>query len=405
MKTMTLVERQIVKPNHKHFNEIDHVCFLSKNLYNSTLYRIRQHYSETGEYLNYNAVNLIFTKEKQVDYCALPRKVSKCTQMLLDKSYKSFFNKLKNGDKYCRPPKYLDKINGRQVAMYCKQALSFKKKGYVKLSGTDIFVKTDKDVQFIRLVPKNGYYVIEIGYHTIVCDTLPDNNRYAAIDLGVNNLATITSNAFSPIIINGKPIKSINHYYNQKNAKCKEQLANVNNQKTSKRLKSIHLKRYNKINDYFHKASCFIVNHLVSTNVNTLIIGYNEGWKQDTKMRKDDKQNFIYIPFLNFVRKLQYKCEKVGITVIVTEESYTSKCSFMNQDYIPTYGEDDEKYEPTGERIKRGLYRNNDQTILNADVNGSYNILRKTLIKQVAWNEKLFSDCVQVCSTPLVKSF
>ena len=405
MGKMVLVERQIVKPKNKYYAEIDHICFLSKNLYNSTLYYIRQHYKQTGNYLNYNAVNAIFTHENQIDYCALPRKVSKATQMLLDKNYKSFFGKLKNGDNHAKPPKYLDKINGRQVTTYCKQALSFKRKGFIKLSGTDIYVETDKDAQFVRLVPKNGYYVIEIGYFVETVDTLPDNGRYAAIDIGVDNLATITSNVFSPVIINGRPVKSMNHYYNRTLAQRKSELEKTNKQKTSKRIKSIHLKRHNKINDYFHKASRFIVNHLVSNNINTLIIGYNEGWKQDTKMRKSAIQTFIYIPFLSFIHQIQYKCKLVGIDVIIAEESYTSKCSFLNQDHIPTYGIDDSELSVSGKRVKRGLYKNSDGTFINADVNGSYNILRKTLTKNAAWNEKLFSDCVQVRSAPLVKTF
>ena len=166
---MKLIERRIVKPNNEMYQEIDHICFLSKNLYNSTLYYVRQHYFATGEYLNYNRVNKIFTDEKQIDYCALPRKVSKCTQMLLDANYKSYFALLDlklHGlyDGNVNPPHYLDSANGKQVTMYNKQALSFKESGYVKLSGTNIKIKTDIDVQFVRLVPKNGYYVIEIGY-------------------------------------------------------------------------------------------------------------------------------------------------------------------------------------------------------------------------------------------------
>lgn len=405
MRKMTLVERHFIKRGNKYYSEIDHICFLSKNLYNSTLYAVRQHYSETGEYLNYNAVNYLFTHEKQVDYCALPRKVSKNVQMLVDKNYKSFFQLVKSGSKHCRLPRYLDKVSGRQVTLYCKQALSFKKPGYVKLSGSNIYVKTDKDVQFVRLVPKNGYYIVEVGYYKECSEILPDNSRYAAVDLGVNNLATLTSNVFKPIIINGKPVKSINHYYNKKISEYKSKLEKVNHRKTSIRLKNINLKRYNKINDYFHTSSKFIVNHLVSNGINTLIIGYNEGWKQDTLMRKDSKQNFIYIPFLNLIHQLQYKCSLVGINVIVTEESYTSKCSFLNQDYIPTYGVDDELLNITGKRVRRGLYKNDNGIYINADVNGSYNILRKHLTKNATWNEKVFSDCVQVCSTPLVISF
>ena len=407
---MKLVERMIVKPNNKHFNEIDHICFLSKNLYNSTLYAVRQYYVETGKYLNYNDVNRIFTHEKQVDYCALPRKVSKTTQMLLDKNYKSYFESLKlkqrgEYDSPVRPPHYLHPINGRQITTYCKQAISFKKPGFIKLSGTSLEFKTDLDVQFVRLVPKNGYYVVELGYNVKEKEQLTNNERYASIDIGVNNLATITSNVFNPIIVNGKPLKSINQYYNKKVAELRSIAETINKQHTTRRIKSTTRIRDNKITDYMHKASRFIVNHLVSTNVNTLIIGYNEGWKQDTKMYKDDKQTFIQIPFLKFIHMISYKCQLVGIHVVTQEESYTSKTSFMSQDYIATYNVNPQNNHPTGRRIKRGLYRNQDKTIINADVNGSYNIMRKYLTKQEAWNEKIFSNCVEVCSTPLVKSF
>ena len=151
-----------------------------------------------------------------------------------------------------------------------------------------------------------------------------------------------------------------------------------------------------------HKASTFIVNHLVENNVGTLVIGQNKGWKQDTKMHKDVKQTFIQIPFSKFIDMLKYKCSLNGIDVILQDESYTSKSSFLDQDYICTYGVDDDLFNPSGKRIKRGLYRSSDNTLLNADINGSLNILRKYLTKQEAWNEEIFSDCVEVGSTPSV---
>ncbi len=92
---MQLVEKHIVKQDNEHYKELDNLCFLSKNLYNATLYAVRQHYFNTKEYLNYNAVNKKFTDESQPDYCALPRKVSKCVQQLVDKNFKSFFTLLK----------------------------------------------------------------------------------------------------------------------------------------------------------------------------------------------------------------------------------------------------------------------------------------------------------------------
>lgn len=408
---MKLVEKHIIKKNHKYYKEMDDICFLSKNLYNSTLYTVRQHYFETHGYMNYYTVNKLFTENKQADYCALPRKVGKLVQQLVDKNFKSFFSllKLNKSGKYNKPihiPGYLDKIKGRQVTTYTQQALSFKHCGYVKLSGTNIEIKTSKqNIKFVRIVPKNGYIVVEVGYELEAMPICYNNNKYAVIDLGINNLATITSNIHNPIIISGKPLKSINQYYNKQVAYYKSILQTVNNQFTSSRLESLGRIRNNKISDYLHKASRYIVNHLVSNNINTLIIGYNKGWKQDTDIGDKNNQNFVQIPFLKFVRMLEYKCQLKGITVIRQEESYTSKCSFIDKDYIPTYGVDDDLFKPTGRRVYRGLYKSQKGICINADVNGSYNILRKYLTSKAAWNENLFSDHVEVCSTPLVRLF
>lgn len=413
---MQLVEKHIIKQGNEDYKELDNLCFLSKNLYNATLYAVRQHYFNTKEYLNYNAVNKIFTDENQPDYCALPRKVSKCVQQLVDKNFKSFFAllKKKNNDEYDKPahiPKYLPKETGRQVLTYTKQALSFTKIGFVKLSQTNVLIQTSKqNINCVRVVPKNGYIVVEVVYTVADVEPKQFNNNYASIDLGINNLATITSNVTSPIIINGKPIKSINQFYNKRVAKLQSILNTLNKQTTSKRIQALGRIRNNKIDDYFHKATHYIVNHLVSNNINTLVIGYNEEWKQDINIGKQNNQKFVEIPFLKFVEMLEYKCKLEGITVIRQEESYTSKCSFINQDFIPTYNKTDNLHNPTGKRIKRGLYENNNINNkhlkhINADVNGSYNILRKFLISQEAWNENIFLDCVEVCSTPVIKSF
>lgn len=414
---MQLVEKHIVNNGNENYKELDNLCFLSKNLYNATLYAVRQYYFNNKEYLNYNAVNKQFTHEKQVDYCALPRKVSKMTQQLVDENFKSFFSLLKKKQKgeYDKPikiPKYLHKQKGRQVVMYPEQALSFKKKGFVKLSQTNIYIKTNKEhINFVRIVPKNGYIVLEVGYKVSDSASQENNNNYASIDLGINNLATITSNVTKPIIINGKPVKSINQFYNKKVAELKSDLDKRNSKSTtSKHIKALGRIRNNKIDDYFHKSTHYIVNHLVSNNINTLIIGYNKEWKQDTNIGKVNNQKFVEIPFLKFVQILDYKCKLRGITVVLQEESYTSKCSFVNQDFIPTFGKDDNLYNPSGKRIRRGLYVNSNVPIpnlnqINADVNGSYNILRKFLTKKEVWNENIFSDCIEVCSTPVIKSF
>lgn len=397
MSTITLIEHRQTHKGHVLFSELDKLCFLSKNLYNATLYKVRQHYFETEKYLNYNAVNKEFTHSKQQDYIALPAKVSKMTQMLLDKNFKSFFGGLKSEKvKTAKIPNYLPK-DGRQVVTYSKQALSFKKKGYVRLSKTDIFIKTNKvNIQFVRLVPKGNHINIEIGYKQSVKE-VKSNGNIASIDLGLNNLVTLVSNVTRPLIINGKPLKSINQYYNKEKA-IEKSILSKHNKKSSNRLNSLHLKRNNKVKDYIHKSTHKVVNHLVSNDITTLVIGYNKGWKQDITLGKKNNQNFVNIPFLMLINQLKYKAELEGIQVILQEESYTSKCSFFDNEDIKkqvTY---------KGKRIKRGLFKTSSGQLVNADINAALNIFKKYLIKHAAWDKNMFLNLVEVSSRPLASA-
>jgi transposase, IS605 orfB len=155
---MQLVERHIINENNKYYDELDHLCLLSKNLYNSTIWRQEREYEKDRKYHNYNALNRIFIDENQVDYRALPSKVANQTMMMVDEAYKSFFSKRKNGDPTAKRPKYLHKTKGRQTVFYEKGALSFKrKKGYVTLSKTNIFIKSkipQEKINFVQINPK-----------------------------------------------------------------------------------------------------------------------------------------------------------------------------------------------------------------------------------------------------------
>lgn len=394
---LVLTERHIIKKSNSIFKELDNLTFLSKNLYNATLYRVRQEYIKNKTYLNYNTVNKEFTQYNQVDYRALPAKVSKHTQMQVDKNFKSFFALLKTKKLQGHPhiPKYLPK-DGRQVVNYEKGALSLVKQGYIKLSKTNVSIKTNiqkEKIQAVRVVPKGNHIVIEVCYTQEILDEI-HNTNYASIDLGINNLITVTSNVMNPIIINGKPVKSINQYYNKKVSEVKKDLSKQN-LKTSTRLKRLTLKRGNKINDYFHKSTTALVNQLVSNNISKLIIGYNKGWKQDIKLGKVNNQKFVSIPFYKLVKMLEYKCIIKGIRVEYQEESYTSKCSFLDNEEIKKHTE----YK--GKRIYRGLYKSKEGILINSDVNGSLNILKKNLQKNVAWNFQVWKDCVEVGSMPV----
>lgn len=400
---MQLVERHIINENHEYYKELDNLCFLSKNLYNSTIWRQQQEYEKDKKYHNFCDLSKLFIKENQVDYRALPAKVSNKTLMMVDRAYKSFF-KIRKTNTKARKPKYLHKTKGRQTVFYEKGAFSFKKrKGYIHLSKTNIFIKSkipqDK-INFVRVNPKGNHFVIEVGYKTNDTEEKRNNNKYASIDLGVNNLITLASNVDKPIIINGRPVKSINRFYNKKIAKLKSQLpVGVY---SSKQIQNLYKNRENKIDDYMHKASRYITDYLVSNQINTLVIGYNKGWKQDVNMGKKNNQTFSYIPYLRLISLLKYKCEMVGIKVEVREESYTSKCSFLDNEEVCKH----DKY--LGKRVRRGLFVASDGRKINADVNGALNILKKYLISKVAWDSQIWEDLVWVSSTPNVlkiKSF
>lgn len=334
---MQLVEQHIIKKNDDRYKILDEVCFKSKNLYNSALYEIRQHFFNTKQFLNWFSIDKMFKEKKQDDYYSLPCKVSQQTLKLLNQNFKSFFSllKKKNYTKKKSIPKYLDKSKGRFVVVYTNQAISKKelRNGVIHLSGTDVKIKTNingDDIAQVRIVPKNSYYKVEVIYDVEEIDELKDNDKYCAIDLGVNNLATVSFNDSKPFIINGKPLKSINQFYNKRKAELQSKLSG--NRKTTNKINSITRKRNNKIKNYLHKASRCIVNHLVSNNVNTLIIGKNDNWKQETNIGKKNNQNFVSIPHFQFVEMISYKCKLVGIAVMMTEESYTSKCSFIDNE-------------------------------------------------------------------------
>ena len=379
---MQLVEKHIIRLNHTLYKECDKLCFASKNIYNQALYLIRQEYETTK---TYNVLNDSYSYMKDKDcFKQLPQKVAQATLRSVHSVCQSFFGLLhstKAQNKNVKFPHYLHKTNGRYVATFNNQTISkkvFKKVHKIKLSQCNIefYTKIDdfSSINCVRIVPQLEQYTIEVVYTIADIKPLKSNRTYASIDLGVSNLATITySDGKQPKIINGKPLKSINQYYNKRLAYYKSKLETVNKKKTSHRIKRFTNKRNNKVNTYLHKASKYIVSDIQSKGITTLVIGKNTEWKTECSIGKVNNQNFIQIPHSRFIDMLSYKCEKVGITVKLQEESYTSKCSFLDGEEICKH----ETY--MGRRVKRGLFKSANGKYINADVNGSYNIMRKAI--------------------------
>jgi putative transposase len=407
---MQLAERHIIKSTENRFVEIDGLAFKSKNLYNAANYVIRQSFVYGWGYLNYNKMAQLMKSHPA--YKALPAKVSQQILMILDKNWQAFFEAVKayknEPTKFTgRPktPKYKDKIKGRNILVYTIQAISTKqlKKGIIHLSGTNILIKTKvkpEQICQVRLVPKCDSYVIEVIYNACAerSRSKPESTvepspkeAIASIDLGLNNLVALTSNqpGFVPLLINGRPLKSINQFYNKRKAHLQSQLKG--SRKTSSRLGCLTRCRNQKVDNYLHHTSRFIINLLIERKIGTLVIGKNLQWKNEINLGKQTNQNFVTVPHARLIEMLEYKAELVGIKVIVQEESYTSQSNFLNLDPIPVYGNSDaQKLVFSGKRIKRGLYRTSVGQLINADVNGSYNIMRKAI-------PNVFSNGIGIC--------
>ena len=383
------VERHIIIKN----KEFDNLTFLSKNLYNYVNYILRQALSNKHDNIEeykdliidnkyvseYDLIKRL-TKLKQLDYYSLPTQVSQQIIKLLYINWKSFYKSLKyyykNKSKFKgkpKIPKYKNK-NGKNILIFSNQQarlnknyINFPKKTNIKPLKTKV-----NNVQQVRIIPKLGHYIVEVVYkkEKEINDNL-NKDLYMSIDLGIDNLITTSNNAgLQSFIVNGKIVKSINQYYNKKKAKLNSY---VGDKGTSNKLNKLELKRNNKITDYLHKTSRFIINYCIKNNIKNIVIGYNEGWKQNINIGKRNNQKFVSIPYLKLIQQIQYKSEEVGINVILHEESYTSKCDALSKEKIKFH----KNYK--GKRIKRGLFQSYINKLINADINGSLNILRKVI--------------------------
>lgn len=394
-------EQIIIKRNHPKFKVIDQQCFHSKNLYNEANYVLRQEFIKNNKYISYYDMNKEFKAHD--NYKLTFSQPANCTLRLLDKNWKSYFVAIKdwkkNPSKYLgipKLPKYLKK-NGRFLWMIPNNQLHYNYiKGTIHISNRLV---NDYDwkcrclgrIIQVRFVPKGSCYVMEIIYETEIPDTNKESKNIAAIDLGIDNLVTMTNNiGLNPIIINGKGIKSVNQYYNKSLAKERSMLKIRHNEDWSKKLDVITFKRFQKIKNYMHNASHYIVSLCIKNNIDTLVVGKNDKWKQESGMNKKSNQNFITIPYQMLLQQLKYKCENVGINYIEQEESYTSGTSFLDEENPIK-----ENYNKN-RRIKRGLFKSNSGLLINSDVNGSFQIMKKVFPNAIS------RYGIEVVLTPIV---
>ena len=381
---MDLTEKEIIYSNDERFELIKELCRLSKNLYNRSLYDIRQYYFETKLHRTWQSQRLIFTEQRDCDYYSIQSHLAGEVLMQVGRQFISFFNNKANKKK--RIPRYKDR-NGYNVVTFPRITISKRiefnedKQLYTytlcKRSYNLKVQSTKPNVKMMKFVYDEANDLIKCFkiYEVEEPKLKKDNSRYFSIDPGLNNIVSIYNNiGIRPLLYNGRPIKSINQYYNKTRAKLRSELPK--NVRTSKRLKRLSIKRSNKIDYEMHKISSHIINEAVRNNISKIFIGNNVGWKNEINIGKRNNQNFVNIPHAKLFHQLSYKASLKGIDVIFTEESYTSKASFFDRDGLSVYGNPD-NHKFSGKRIKRGLYKDSKGNVWNADLNGAANIMRK----------------------------
>jgi transposase, IS605 orfB family len=386
---MRQVEKHIIKKSHPWYSMFSEYTHLAKNLYNHANFLVRREFVNTGKWLRYHELDKILRRDVDYpDYANMSAAQSaQQTLRLLDNNWKSFFKSIKdwskNKDKYSgkpKLPKYKPK-DGRMVFILTNQQVRLKDdflyfpksfQGF-SMKPRCVYLSNFKRINQVRIVPNNQVFCVEIVYSIFINDNLlQDNGRYMAIDLGLDNLATIVTNTgLNPVIVNGKGLKSNNQYYNKKNAHYRSVAKQMNDKFHTNRMYRLTQKRNFKIEDSLHKISKFIVTSALSNDIHTIVIGNNKDWKRNISLGKRVNQSFVTIPHLRLIEKIMYKARNIGINVILTEESYTSGTSFIDGEFPK------KEFYNKKRRKHRGLFVSNQGVQINADVNAAYQIMKK----------------------------
>lgn len=370
--------------------EISKLCKVSNNLYNQALYVFRETLKNESKWLSYFELDKILKNTKNLDgkinYRLLKAQCSQQVLKLLDNNIKSYYRSIQDYKKH--PNKYKEKPGlpkyrkrGSEFNLYYPNQSCIIRNGKIILSKM-LFVDIPQYEKYsgllenfkqVRILPNYAGYRIEVIYEVEDIE-IPKSKeeKIASMDLGIDNLATLVSEDFT-YLFSGKFIKSYNRLFNKKLAKLNSIKDLQNIKGTTKRIKKLYYERDLYIEDVFHKISRRIVNSLTNSGITKLIVGYNKGWKQEVNMGKKNNQKFTQIPFARLISYLEYKCELVGIEIVTHEESYTSKCDSLAFEAIGKH----ENY--LGKRKKRGLYQSSTGKLINADVNGALNIMRKVV--------------------------
>ena len=380
------VKQQLNNLSKDEYFVLRELCHVSKNLYNQALYEIRQEYFKSKKYLNY--YDICKRLQGTENYSFLQAQVSQQTLKAVDENFKSFFGLIKKKMK-ARIPKYLDKDgffkltiptvsikNGKIQLPYSRQYAKEHNKIYLKVPS----VLKGKEVKQVWIIPRQNarFFEVQYIYKAEPKEKKPIKNALA-IDLGIDNLCTCVTSSGKSFIMDGKKLKSFNQWYNKETSRLNSIKDKQKIKGYTKKLYRIVTKRNNRVSDILHKSCKYIINYCIDNNIDTVVCGINKDFQRYSNLGKVNNQKFTQIPFGRVRDILNYLCELNGINFIEQEESYTSKASFWDRDEIPVFSSESKvKYDFSGKRVHRGLYCSKNGKLLNADINGSLNILRKS---------------------------
>ncbi len=418
---MYSVTRTVISKRHPLYGYCLEVTAASKLLYNASLFRIRNHFtgckkeaptvnevfvsdelkalSETGyrvkqsAVLSYNTLEKLMRVTKNPDFfeATLSMQAAQCVVKNAVTDFKNWLKALKEYKK--DPSKFLGKPKMPNYKKSDTRTTEFTnqdcrlKDGYLKFPLTDISLKLElpegSRLKCVKVKPYYEGFLILCSYETEDIITNDDMPFMAGIDFGVDNIAAITTNEGNALLFKGNVIKAENQYFNKERARlisCVTKGHETTHAVNTHRIYGLSAHRDNTLRDQMHKISSRIISFCVEHRIGTLVLGANKLWKQEIDTGKVNNQKFVQIPYATLRFMISYKAERVGINVVCQEESYTSKSDFLSRDYIPTYGVDeDDSVSFSGERVHRGLYKSGTGVLLNADINGAANILRKAI--------------------------
>lgn len=368
---------------------IEYICSESNKVFNCAVYYARQVYFKAYRYVSKAELDKELNTNRH--FQAMHSQAAQQTCHSVFESFKSFkalkklFKQGKIAEKP-KPPKY--RKPGLNVVSYPKQALKLingniriplgtKVKAWFGIDSFTIKMPSNldfKDIRELRILPRNQCFYAEFVYKLGSVETRLNHDNALGIDPGMDNWLTCVSTVGTSFIVDGKHVKSLNRWYNKKVSNIKE-----GKPQGFWNLRLAHLTelRNRQMRDAVNKAARLIINHCLENNIGTVVFGWNQGQKQEANMGSKNNQKWVQVPTARLKDRIAQLCSQHGIRFVKTEESYTSKASFIDGDYLPKYGEKPENWKPSGKRVKRGLYRTALNWYINADANGSANMLRK----------------------------